>query len=175
MTSLNLPLFGTLNLNPLQDSYNTETIINGQLVKLDINFWQYDGEKCTAEMPDTIKLALLLKWLNNIEAFDQQSRIFFDKHYQDKTDEIPEFIAFHLEECKEHLLEIIDFESEISPEKQCIQNLKLYRIGFYPHDIDSEKPTVILDYAIGKELFSDQLLVMNFDKNCNFKYLSWES
>lgn len=159
-----LPHFDEIDLNQFEEYYNVDIEENGQNVNIDLNF---EGTKIDAQLFDLIKTII-----ENIELEDSKNRTYItaDFKYGD-GDTVKEYLEFHIEELAEELSEVVNFEDKSkSPEEQLMEKLKLDRIGFYPEN----ESFVVFDYIVDKEL-SDQIIVVNVDKEGKLLNLAWES
>src|SRR5687768_13502215 len=129
MSIYNLPHFKPIDLEKLQEYYDTQIEFNGNEVDLDLNFW---GEAIEPKRLDLVK-----NILDNLKEFDSKNRQYIDQDYADENaDTVKTYVDHHLTETpEEELAEYIDFNnSSITPERQLINALQLVRVGFYPDE-----------------------------------------
>lgn len=161
-----LPYFKEIETSQIEESYSVDIKIKDQEIGIGLNFKETQAE---AELFDKIK-----SFLENIEQQDSKNRIFIDADFNNENgDTVREYIEFHTEELS--LSEFIDYKNKIvSPDKQLIEKLKLVNIGFYPDGKYDSEAFAIFDYTIDREI-TDQLIVVNIDKNGELLNLAWES
>jgi len=162
-----LPHFEEIDLTQLDEFYEVAIEQGGLKIRIDLNFEEKEIE---AQLFDRIK-----KIIENIESEDSKNRTFITSDFEDENgDIVKDYLEHHIEELGEELSEIVNFEDEsCSPEKQLLEKLKLGRIGFYP-DGKYGSEFVVYDYIVGRE-FSDQIVVVNIDKEGKLINLAWES
>lgn len=164
MTNFTFPYFGEIDLNNLQEDYETKIRINN--VEVDLHF---ENNSINIAKAQTIKNVL-----ENLTDFDIQNKTYIENDYHDEENStVKEYLEFHLEELDNKILaEFIDFEDQNSnPEKQLLKKLKLASIGFYPDDSDN---FAVFDYTIDKKI-TNYLIVVNTDENNNLDDITWES
>ncbi|MGH1335160.1 MAG: DUF2004 domain-containing protein [Aureispira sp.] len=163
-----LPHFEEIDLTQLDEYYNVEIEQKGLKIGIDLNF---EKKEIEAQLFDEIK-----KIIENIESEDSKNRIYITSDFKDENgDTVKEYLEFHIEELAEELSGIINFEDKSSsPEKQLLEKLKLGRIGFYPDGKYGTESFVVYDYIVDREL-SDQIVVVNIDKEGKLINLAWES
>ena len=163
-----LPHFEEIDLTSLDEYYNVEIEQEGLKMGIDLNFEEKEIE---ADLFDEIK-----KIIENIESEDSKNRAYITSDFKDENgDTVKEYLEFHIEELAEELSEIVNFEDQSSsPEKQLLEKLKLRRIGFYPDGKYGTESFVVYDYIVDREL-SDQIVVVNIDKEGKLINLAWES
>ncbi len=166
MTEFTLPHFGEINLTSLKEYYDVDIEFRDGEIQIDLNF--------TDSTIDIQTMEIVKKFIDDIDKFDKQNKIYIDEDYNDEEGEtVKSYMEHHLEEIeKSELSDLIDFDNEkIEPEKQLLSALKLVRCGLYPHD---EGNFAIFDYTIGREL-TDYLVVINLNKEGDFNYMTMES
>ena len=163
-----LPHFEEIDLTQLDKYYNVEIEQKGQKIGIDLNF---AGKEIDAQVFDEIK-----KIIESIESEDSKNRTYISFDFKDKNGgTVKEYLDFHIEELAEELSEIVNFEDKSnSPDKQLMEKLKLGRIGFYPDGKYGSESFVVFDYIVDREL-SDQIIVVNIDKDGKLLNLAWES
>ena len=163
-----LPYFEEIDLNQLEEYYNVEIDNKSHKIGIDLNF---KAKKIEAQLFDKVK-----KIIENIESEDSKNRTYITSDFKDENgDAVKEFLEFHIEELAEELSGIVNFEDKSnSPEKQLLEKLKLVRIGFYPDGEYGTDSFIIFDYTVDREL-SDQIIVVNVDKEGKLINLAWES
>lgn len=161
-----LPYFGKLNINSLEDYYESATSINGQEVRIDLNFDNSSSDK--------LKMANLKNVLENIEKFDKLNKVYIENDYNDfDGDTVKPYLENHLEQFdEEEMSQLIDKSDTInSPEKQLLSKLSLVRLGLYP---DNDEYLTTFDYSIGKDI-TQYLVVITTDKDGKLNYITMES
>lgn len=163
-----LPHFEEIDLTQLNEYYNVEIEQKGHKIGIDLNF---EGKKIETQLFDQIKSII-----ENIESEDLKNRAYITSDFNDENgDTVKEYLEFHIEELAEELSGIVNFEDKSnSPDEQLMEKLKLGRIGFYPDGKYGSESFVVFDYIVDREL-SDQIIVVNIDKNGELINLAWES
>ncbi len=163
-----LPHFQEIDLTQLDEYYNVEIEQKNEKIRIDLNF---EGKEIEAKLFDKIK-----KVIESIESENSKNRAYITFDFNDKNgNTVKEYLEFHTEELAEELSEIVNFKDKsISPEKQLMNKLKLDRIGFYPDGKYGSESFVVFDYVVDREM-SDQIIVVNIDKDGKFLNLAWES
>lgn len=163
-----LPYFEIIDITQLEEYYFVEIEQNGQKIGLDLNF---EEEEVAVQVFDLIKVVL-----ENIDSEDKKNRANIAADYQKgKEGMVKEYLKFHIDEVAEELAGIVDFEDKSrSFEEQLMRKLKLDRIGFYPDGKFGAEPFVVFDYVVDRS-FSDQIVVVNIDKERKLMHLAWES
>ncbi|MBC7948634.1 MAG: DUF2004 domain-containing protein [Chitinophagaceae bacterium] len=164
MNKYNLPHFGELDLDSLEEYNDVDIEFKGQPVQIDLNF---EGKTITPKRLDVVK-----HFIGQLLEHDERNLKEIRKDYED-GDTVKEYIDHHLEEVgPEEYDGVIDFEDETkTPQEQLLSALRLVRIGLYP---DSEDKFAIFDYSIGQEL-TQYLVVVNTDEKGNLDYMTMES
>lgn len=163
-----LPHFEEIDITHLDEYYNVEIEQNGQKIRLDLNF---EGKETEIQLFDKIK-----KVIENIESENSKNRTYIASDFNNENgDTVKEFLKFHTEQLAEELSEIVNFQDKSNiPEKQLMEKLKLDRIGFYPDGKYGTESFAVFDYVVDREL-SDQIIVVNIDKDGKLLNLAWES
>ena len=169
MTNIELPHFGKIDIDQLEEYFSAKTAFNGQTISLDLNF---KNKNISEEQAENIK-----KFLNNILAFDTQNKIIIDKDFKDEGEAL-DYINFYFDELEEEeISEIIDYESEEkTKEELLLENLKLIRVGLYSDGKYDTDYYGVFDYSIdidGEPC--NQLLVVKTDNKGEFDHIAWES
>ena len=163
-----LPHFDEMEITQLDEYYSVEIEQNGQKIGIDLNFEEKEIE---TQLFDAVKTII-----ENIELEDSKNRTYITSDFNDENgDTVKEYLKFHIEELAEELSEIVNFEDKSnSSEKQLMEKLKLSRVGFYPDGKYDTESFVVFDYIVDREL-SDQIIVVNIDKEGKLINLAWES
>ena len=166
MTNIELQHFGQVDINQLEEYYSTKTEIDGEPIRLDLNF---ENKNISEEQVETIK-----KFLDNILAFDIQNKVVIKKDFKDEGETV-DYLNFYMEELdEEELSGIIDYGNQDVPkEEQLLSKLRLIRVGLYP---DYTNYYGVFDYSIDIEGEPcNQLLVVKTDKQGGLAHITWES
>lgn len=171
-TTLNydLPYFGKINIDELTDYYQTTINLEGENLRIDINF---KNKTINKNDMDVVK-----NFLQNIIKFDKQNLIFIEKDFNEKEGETSDYIEFYLNELDdEELSNIIDIENiSVTRELQLLSKLKLIRVGIYPDEKYGAGYFGVFDYSIyidGEPC--NQLLVVNANEKGDLDQITWES
>jgi hypothetical protein len=161
-----LPYFGQLNINALEDYYECSTSLNGRNIDLDLNFENSSVIK--------IKMEAVKSVLENLEKFDKQNKVYIENDYiNEEGDTVRSYLENHLEQFDEDELNLLIDRTDTlnSPEKQLLQKITLVRLGLYP---DNDSYFTTFDYSIGKDL-TQYLIVITTDEDGKLNYLTTES
>lgn len=163
-----LPYFEEVDLSQLEEYYQVDIEQYGQSISIDLNLKK---KKIEAQVFGCIKVLL-----ENIERQDKRNRASINLDFINKDGEIVrEYLKFHIEELKEELTEIIDFnDPQNDPKIQLMEKLKLVRIGFYPDGKYGSESFATFDYTVDRKI-TDELIVVNVDKKGGIMNLAWES
>ena len=166
MTTYAFPHFGNLPIGNLEEYYQVKIDFNGTEIQMDLNFEHTTIETSTI---DEIK-----NFIENIDKFNMLNKSYILNDYNDEEgDTVKFYINHHLDEVsKDELSKLIDVEvKSIEQEMQLLNQLKLMRVGLYPHN---EESFAIFDYSIGQDI-SSYLVVINTNKNGELIYMTMES
>jgi Protein of unknown function (DUF2004) len=164
-----LPYFGQINLNKLEEDYRTTIELDGKNLRIDINF-----KNRTIKQDDIV---IVKKFLQKISKFDNQNLKVIKTDFKEEG-ETSEYIEFYLEELDEaELSNIIDIDKvSISKEKQLLSKLKLIRVGLYPDGKYDADYFGVFDYSIDIDGEScNQLLVVKTNEKGELDHITWES
>ncbi len=161
-----LPYFGKVDLNKLEDAYDAEMELEEQEISLSIFF---DSTSISE-----VVLGDLENFLQNIEESNNASLEYILNNFNSESSITKDFIKYFIENLEDEIADMIDFESTIkSPENQLLENLQLTNIAIYP---ESNSEFAVLDYAIEiEDELSDDLLVVILDKSGKLIRITWES
>jgi len=162
-----LPYFPEIDTTIVEEYYVIDIKKNEQAIKIDLNF---KNEQIDVKLFDKLQ-----EFIEDIKAQDIKNRTFIKADFRDANGETKKYLEEHIETIPERLKGIINFEDNtISPEEQLLQKLKLLRIGFYPDKKYDTEVFAIYDYTID-DTITDELLVINLDKEGKLMHISWES
>ena len=169
MGNIELPHFGQMDFNQLNEYYSSETEYNGLTLRLDLNF---EKKIVSEEEAENIK-----KFLDNISVFDIQNKTEITKDFN-KEGEAKDYINFYFDELDhEELSGIVDYKNLNKPkEEQLLNKLRLIRVGLYPDGKYDAEYYGVFDYSI--EIDGEpcnQLLVVKTNKTGNLDHITWES
>ena len=150
----NLPIFGEIDLNNLEDYYEKEIVINGNKIVANLSF---DEKNVTAKNFKTIEKAL-----HEINKFENLAKTAIENDFKNGT-EVKEYIEQNLDEIDFEQLNLkIDHSDFVnSVENEMYKKLHLVTVTFYP-EYDEEH--IVFDYTIGKKL-TDLLIAVKFNDN----------
>lgn len=162
-----LPYFGEINLEQLEEYYDTTTATG---IKLDLNF---EHARIDTQKADLIKL-----WLSDLEQLDAQNIAAIQHDYQTGESETQDYIRFYIEELGEEELAGIVGNADSDEEKSAalLDKLRLERVGFYPDGKYGTTSLAIFDYTIdidGEPC--NQLLVIKWNEQRELAEITWES
>jgi len=169
MPEFELPYFGKINIDKVEQDYSTDEIIEGKEIEIDINFENYK----TTEF----KLEIIKEFLNRIPEINLMNIKEYEKDFLEKGTTAT-YLEFYMDELEdEELEELIDTNQAPQRKmKQLLGKLELTRIGLYP-DVDLETRYFgVFDYSIKIEgEFFDYLLVVKTKANGELDHITWES
>lgn len=166
MSNYKLPYFEEINTNELKEYYEIYINFDNIKVQLDLNFKN--------NSINTDELTQVKDFIENIVEINKQNISYIIEDYEDEDGETTKlYVEHHIDEIDEeeflNLLNLDKNDKEI--EDKLLNKIKLQRIGFYP---DSESGYAIFDYSLGSEI-TDYLIVLNYDNDGDFEYLTMES
>ncbi|KAF2330460.1 DUF2004 domain-containing protein [Flavobacterium ginsenosidimutans] len=161
--------FGEIDINNLEEYYDISIELNSQDIEIDLNF---------SESKINLDVASIINnFIANIHNYDLQNKITIEKEYNnEEASPVKDYIKYHVEELDKNVLsKFIDFDNKaVEPEKQLLKKLKLIRVGLYPDETDESENFAVFDYTIDSEI-TDELIVVNTNKNNVFDNVAWES
>lgn len=166
MANFNLPHFGPIDPNELEEYYETEITFNGRQIQIDLNF-----ENKIIELK---QLETVQHFIDNIRIFDINNKGFINKDYNDEDgDTVKVYLQHHLEELGTTELAALLPAGSKKPdhEKLLLQKLHLIRVGIYPDSVDQ---FAVFDYSLGEDI-TNYLVVLFTDENGNLDYMTMES
>ena len=169
MTTFQLPYFGEININSVEEYYCINAEIGEREIKIDINF---ENKKT-----DEITMKIVKDYLLKIPEIDSWNIKKYTKDFLE-TGETQNYIEFYLEELmEEELKELIDTNQDIeNQKKQLLEKLELKRIGIYPDEKFGASYFGVFDYSIKiDEEFCNQLLVLKTNEKGELDHITWES
>jgi hypothetical protein len=158
MAQVQLPFFGELDSNALEDYYQADIEYNGLPLQLDINFEE------TRIVPQRVEF--IGQFIRNLKKQDAINMDYIKDDYEDgNADTVKEYLQHHLQE--------LSGISNPTPEqeKDLMKKLRLVRVGLYPH---SDSSFATFDYSIDPEK-TQYLVVVNTDEEGNLDYMTMES
>lgn len=160
MSKIILPYFSEIDLDNLEDYYETEVAIGNEQISIDLNL---DDEPLSDWQEGYTQYA------NNLGQHLQNIRSAFDKYY-DEEGMVKEFYTYHQEELGEEIDELLkEADQNLTEKERMLSILKLERIGFY----FDEDNFATWDFMFGD--FSDQILVVITDAKGEILDITWES
>lgn len=165
MSNFTLPHFGSVDPSSLEGFYDTETIIAGNDVRLDLNF----SEK-------TIPLARLTaikKYLDRLEYHLLKVKKYIYDNYNDEESEdgVRSYFNFHKDEMgEEELIAQLAVNSDDELDDQLLDKLQLVRVGLYPDSHDF----ALFDYSFGEDL-TNYIVVVSTNEDAELNSVKVES
>lgn len=166
MAEYNLPHFGNLQTENLDEYYDVDIEFNGNEIQIDLNF---ENKRIDSKRMDIVK-----QFIECLVTYDKQNKLYIDRDFNDEdSDTVKTYLEHHLEEVdKDELAELIDISDNTrEPIKQLMDKFHLVRVGLYP---DSEDQFAVFDYSIGQEI-TQYLVVINTNENGELDYMAMES
>ena len=156
--------FDDLDLECLDEYYESEIEVPGSIVPIDLNF-----ESSSVDVSVIESLKGLIARIDEL-AKDAFLSISEDFDLGDESETARFYLEHHLDELnKDEKLSI--FGTENVGRDEFLSALKLYRIGFYPED---EEAFAVFDVQLPKDL-TDYLMAVTFDVDGNLSYITMES
>ncbi|MBX2840500.1 MAG: DUF2004 domain-containing protein [Flammeovirgaceae bacterium] len=151
----NHSLFGKINLEDLEEYYETEIKVNGKTIEVDLNFLEETFSKS-----DIQRLELINTFIEKASEYQLIAKDAITKDYTNKG-ATKVYLDHHVQEMSEEELNNLlkDVNSNLNKQTQMLEKLNLVSISFYPEDIDS---FMILDHTIGRDL-TQYVIVVSFD------------
>jgi Protein of unknown function (DUF2004) len=164
MAKYTLIHFGEIDMEHLNDIYETTINFNNRVVVADIIF---DEDSVTEN-----KMAAIHIFLNDIEKFHEMA-INAIKNDVETDGAVSSYINHHIETLDENELSKIINQGNVtdSKETKLLAAFYLKRIGFYP---DDESQFAVFDYTIGTHV-TNYLIAVNFAKGGKIVNLAMES
>lgn len=160
MPQLELPYFGKLNPDAVDNYYEVEATIAGNPVQFDLNF---ESESISADIIEDVK-----KILHGVEQYLPKCREFILNEYNN-GEIVQEYIEFHKDDMSEGVLcsELGIKGGDI--DQQLLAKLQPVRIGIYP---ESEN-YVVFGYSFGSD-FTPSVLAITANKNIELQNMYME-
>lgn len=164
MSKFVLISFGEIDSSNLDEYYDTEVVVDGNVIELDISFDEASI--------DIDKLKKINSYLEDIQKLDQLGLSTIKKDFE-SGEMVKEYIKHHLEELDDDSLNGLMKQTKAGKtnEEKLLYSLKLKRIGFYPH---TKERFVNLDYSLDNDL-TDYLVVLDFREEGTLHYITLES
>lgn len=158
------PDFGEININKLEEYYESTTKLDHRELSIDINF--------ETESISQSELNDILNFINEIPQFDLLNQKHILKDLKKRPSMTSDYLNFYLEEFEEDELKEILKTDKKPTQKTIIEHLHLNRVGIYPND----SYFATFDYSIDiDDEPCNQLLVINLNKDGSLDYITWES
>lgn len=161
--------FGEIDINNLEEYYDISIELNSEKIEIDLNFSE------NSINPDIANV--INNFIDNIHNYDLENKIAIEKEYNnEEPSPVKDYIKYHVEELDKNILsKFIDFNNKtVEPEMQLLKKLRLIRVGLYPDELGESENFAVFDYTIDSEI-TDELIVVNTNKNNVFDHVSWES
>ncbi|MDU1893053.1 MAG: DUF2004 domain-containing protein [Dysgonomonas sp.] len=149
--------FGEINLDELEEWYDTELELNGKKVEVSITV------STASKSLDKDDIQKIDDYIENLQSNEENIRFFIQEDFKRKG-ETKDYIDNQIEEQdKEDITYLIrDADKKLSKEEKLLSALILLRIVFYPEKEDNM--FAVFDYTINEEL-TDDLLAVKLYKN----------
>ena len=152
--------FGEIDLDNVEEYYETEIEVQGRPVEITINI---TGSKTI----DLDSIQAVEDYLDNLTINEENIRQIIYQDFKEKG-EAKNYIDFQVEELdKDDISDLIESaDKKLNKKEKLLSVLYLLRIGFYPEKED--KAFAVYDYTIEEE-YTDDLLVIIIGKDNNIK------
>ena len=164
MNHYELPIFGKINLDQVEDYMVKDIMLDGRDISIDLNF---DNLK--------VKESLVTPLVDFIDKLHVHMDAALLKIREDfiAGGEVLEYIEHHTEEVEADEMDALlkNADKNLSKEKQLLSVLHLKRIGLYP---DSDSNFSTYDFTLGQD-FTNYLIVVNMDKDGTIREIVMES
>lgn len=164
MAKYSLAGFDEIDLDNLEEYYESEGRINGHTIEIDLNFDEASI--------DEGRLEKVQNWIANLSELNRIGIAAIAEDFKSgKT--VKEYIRFHLEELDESDLKALlkGANKKMLTDQQVLSVLKLKAVIFNPH---STERFITLDYTIDEDL-TDQLIVIDLLIDGQVEYVTIES
>ncbi|MGL1885761.1 MAG: DUF2004 domain-containing protein [Reichenbachiella sp.] len=161
-----LSLFDQIDLNNLEDFYETSIQIGDIKIRLDLNF-----ETKSINLETIEKIEVFLAKLGNLE---MKNHDYIRNDFTQEVSMTSDYLNFYADEFyEEELSKIIDLDNPtVNKPTLLLKKLKLIRIGIYPQ----ASYFATFDYSIYiDDEPCNQLLVVNINEDGSLDYITWES
>jgi hypothetical protein len=168
--SVDIPHFGTINSNNLEEYYSCSFELGQNTINSDMNF-----EKTTISSKILDQISNVINDISEVNSNNIKS---LKSEFDSGEGESCAYIDFFLEEFEESdLINLCGLTKNGSQYgSQLINKIKLIRVGFYPDGKFGASNFATFDYSIdidGEPC--NQLLVVNTDQNAKLLNITWES
>lgn len=158
MKNYKLPYFEEIDLNNVQEEYETEIEFNNNEVDIFLN----EVSSLNNEELNFIKTVL-----ENLTEFDKKNREFITDDFNNNGETF-EYLSYYLEEDYAE-----DFKDLILPDDTEINNLKRLKNSLKITTISTYSDCIVFDYCLNDEI-SDQILGVKIDSE-KIISINWES
>jgi Protein of unknown function (DUF2004) len=147
--SYQLPYFGAVDPEELDEYYDVETELGAQKLTLDLNF---DEGSIAIKKMDLLRMRL-----ETLPALLEQARDAVRESFR-QGQEAREYIDQHIDLIAAPVLQkgLQEADATLSDEQKLFSLVSPVRIGLYPED---EESYFVLDFSLGREL-TDHLIVV---------------
>lgn len=147
--------FNDLDLDNLEEYYETRIDFNGHEVSIDLNF---ENTTISRDQMDIVGT-----FLASLTELDKKALHAMKDDLVDGTNTVKEYLEFHLEEFDEADLKRLQLTATEpgQQQEQMITRLQLVRIGFYP---DDPKSFAMMDYSFGRDITNYLLVIVLNDQ-----------
>jgi hypothetical protein len=156
--------FEEIELDKVSEYYDTELVIGGKAISVDLNF---DNTTISEELAGRINL-----FIDKISVFNEQ---FLQAIHNDYLtgDTVKLYVEHHLDifEDEDAMASLEIADTSKSKTEQLLSLIHLKRVGLYPEN-DTHFATV--DYTIGDEV-TQYLIVVVVHENGDIEYITMES
>ena len=149
MTKYSLPGFAELNLDELEEYYDSQVDFKNRKVIVDLNFDEYSINPKKLDVVGSI--------INNLDLYNTKALDAIEQEYHSGGDTVKFYLEQH--------------SALIDKEEVALLAFYLKRVGFYP---ENESYFAVFDYTLNEEQ-TQYLIVVTFNENGAIELLTMES
>jgi hypothetical protein len=149
--------FGEIDLDSLEEWYDSEIEINGKIVEISIAI------SAALSGVDESSLQTIDNYIDNLNINESSIRYIIKKDFH-KGGEVADYIDQQIKQQDEKDIAslICNDDTKVTKEEKLLSALDLLWIRFYPENVDTM--FAVFDYSIGEDL-TDDLIVIKIFKN----------
>lgn len=164
MPNYYLTHFGNVDLDAIEEYYDTEITIDNKKIDIDLNF---EHQSISED-----KIEKVQHFINNIPGYHKNALVAIRNDYNNEGD-AKEYIETHMDALSTENIQLLiaDVNKDISTEEKLLSTLYLKRVGLY---IETDFELAVFDYTISNTL-TNYLIVVNFKSDGTIDYITIES
>ena len=165
LKEMDKPNFGKIQLDNLEDYYDSTIKYGQRKINIDINF--------EVKSSSQTELNRVLNFIGKIPELDRINENYINLDLKKSPSMSHDYLRFYIEELEDELNNIIDVSGELQIDIiKLKEKLNLVRVGIYPQ----ADYYGTFDYSIDLDGEPcNQLLVINLNEDGSLNYITWES